>query len=450
MEHCITLDHEYSSPSTFPLPEIYTNVLEIIEHPEPIELHQKGFSVLPLDSNCTLPSETLGHLYNVSISPRELKKYVDIVKNFGVLTGPCSKDLFVLQCQSQKSVERYKKDLGRKSYWISSCPEGYNIWLLSNFGTVKSKKFSEQTRIIGNRNLIVLPNSCYQSGEIITWIEKTGEYPPTIDEATMRNVFEHFKVSPSAQKVQKEEQIDCSQFLSDTELNRVLAEHIDWSIFGRTTTFKSLYLALLDRARKEKPSRFRASCREVGALSSLSTKTVTKNLSILISKNIIKIVEKSNNGNIYSLTNEIQKYHTTENVIGSVVLLQELGLHDVWTWHGFGSTGKNIAQYLIKTTQKGLHPTVKNIVDHTKHAKTTVVKRLKQMQKANLVWSEGNYWYSEMSRFNDLDTIAVDIQVSETLERKKRQRQDESRRYAENLLRRLFFNNKLMISQSNP
>jgi len=398
-------------------------------------LAEKGFSLIPLNERLYTPVDAIIYASNsAKLSHDEITLASREYPNIGVVTGNKSMNLFVVECNSEKSFEFMRKHLGNYACWISYFERKWSIWLLCVCGTVFNTVYRKDVVIKGCNSFVILPGSRSLDGEKSKWIAQDGPLPPIFDKDKMEGYFETVRYCKKTDQpiyvtyTPMPNQLSFPhQGLPTLDELWLFAEEYDFGK-GRTGAgMQSLYFALLKRAKVESPTNFRATSRELAELAGITEKTARKYLKKLISLGFVEFFKKKSLGFHYSLVKPRNFYPINYCPINGVKLTH-CAYRDIWTSFGFGKCGQKIIEILLPAEKR---LSVIEISEAVSYSTITVRKRLSQMEQFGLVSKTSSGWAIVYAGLNEenLTKIEKSLGVNGSIAKKKKIHEKERKKF---------------------
>jgi len=105
--------------------------------------------------------------------------------NIGIMCGRTSRNLFVIDCETQDALEFHKKQMQLRNLplWISETQRGGHIYMFSADGEVTNIPTGTliDAEIKGSKGYILAPPSLHPSGKPYTWLMQETNEPPTVN-----------------------------------------------------------------------------------------------------------------------------------------------------------------------------------------------------------------------------------------------------------------------------
>lgn len=104
--------------------------------------------------------------------------------NLAIMCGRTSRNLFVIDCESQDSLHYHTQQLRQRQIplWIAETRRGGHIYLLAEEGEVSSIPTGtlQDAEIKGGRGYVLAPPSLHPGGTKYRWLYQEGNEPPTV------------------------------------------------------------------------------------------------------------------------------------------------------------------------------------------------------------------------------------------------------------------------------
>jgi hypothetical protein len=171
------------------------------------ELYALGFNVLPLYFGS---KQSAGNWKMVKATrlPEACLDSQFVDRNVGVLVGQTSRNLFVVDCDTNEAFNYWAEKLHNRGLdkWVVSSFHGGHFWFLSEDGEVKSTYKKDQGlykpengyQIWGRNHYVVTPPSIRTDGEfsgfVYSWLRREGELPPVLKASEIEDIFPKVKV----------------------------------------------------------------------------------------------------------------------------------------------------------------------------------------------------------------------------------------------------------------
>jgi len=398
-----------------------------------LELISIGLNVIPLDANLNAPVWVFKNLCSsTTLSDMSWIRIMRDYDNVGVITGKKSQNLFVVRCKTQKAYEDLEAHLGTKMDWVSKTGDCWDTWFFCDLGFVSNRKYSQGMKILGHEKVVEYPGCRSLNGVTSEWVRKVCWHPHILDADDMEEFFPNIIITPmrnlndNAHSIEKYKQavsiINDPEELSDIDKAYAFSETFNFGKGLSGAGKQSVYRALIERGKQESTNNFRASLRELEAMSTPRIKTISKYLKEFERKGLIELLSTSPMGTRYRLTNN--KFCHIKRLPKNVVNLSNLPVHDIWTSRsGLGACTKNIVEFLIAKDSQNELFTAKDISNRTNVSYATVCKRLKQLRELELVVKNGMCWKIDLKNINpsNFDTIAKKLRVDGKYNARKKQ-----------------------------
>lgn len=159
------------------------------------QYHQLGFSIIPLKKGTKIPVTFWKNQQMYKIPKTRID--ADFKGNgIGVITGPVSGNLLVIDCDTKEAFDKYR-DIAEKhnfAKWLVETNRGGHIWLLYEGGkimnyTVRQESDSVEFWAESNHYVVAPPSVNGDTGQVYTWVVLEGEFPPVLSVRTLRELF---------------------------------------------------------------------------------------------------------------------------------------------------------------------------------------------------------------------------------------------------------------------
>ena len=407
-----------------------------------LDLLHIGLNVIPLDENLQAPELLFKNLCT-STSLSDMT-WITMMRNFdnvGVITGKKSQNLFVVRCNTLEAYEYLEAHLGSKMGWVSKTSDCWDAWFFCAEGVVSNRRYSHSMTILGHEKVVEFPGCRSANGITSEWIKYDYHRPHVLYKEEMDEFFPNVMIMPfrdtndAAHSIEKYKQamsiINDPENLTDIDKAYIFSET---HYFGNGTSGagkKSVFRALIARGQIESIYNFRASLRELEAISTPCRKTISKYLNEFERKGLIEHLSESPLGNRYKLKK--CKIDHIKKLPLNVENLINLPPHDIWTSRsGLGACTKEIVELLIALNKKNLLYTAKDISNNLTVSYPTVLKRLKQLRALGLAVKIGGRWKIVVENIepSNFDGISKKLGVDGKYKTRKKQTDFDRQKYS--------------------
>jgi hypothetical protein len=423
--------------------------------------------------------------FKYSRIPRTMIEYVFPGQNIGVICGTPPHHLFVVDCDSQETFADQLKWFGPYAAWVVSSARGGHIWFRSPRGVVPPYKGTGY-EIWGANKYVLAPPSLHPTGAVYCWEKREGELPPILPDEILNSLFprqinwrspvdlltkvfihrdisgyksnseaEYAVVCHLVRKGYDDDQIlellekyqpahfvkqKCSRewaqkyyidkarkFCPPKEQNIKLDNLEAWAYSrpwpGRNgAVLRSVFLACIDRARKESIRKARMSEREIAEHAGINRVTARNYLKYLCEIGWLRFVEQNKTGKYYAITKEPDDGQALP--ISTVCSSNGQSLSppindDIWRIGALGKSAKLIFDALVEAQSINGDMRVSDLADKTKKCKKTIKRILVKLHNCGMVYCEGVFWYPEEVTEDKLKAIARMCGTEGSLQRQK-------------------------------
>lgn len=400
-----------------------------------MELLSKHLSVITLNENLQPPQTHKEYLSSsFRMNEKLLRMSLPYNPNLGVLTGKLSMNLFVLRAQSMRSFQEIGPTFSEKLMWVSRCENTYFAWFLCWDGIVTNSIDTYTVDVLGDKQIVVVPGSKLPDGSCAEWHIHEGTFPPIIyhsdfDQSPLNGIrIKHENASDTQDQIKKYVYAG-SDRNGPTVIDKLIlfAELHDFGKGIKGINKRLLFRALIQRAKHDTHSDFRATPRELEQMTTISRKSIVKYLREFQRDGLLTKIRNTDLGNRYSfeLAGQIlPKVSMNNHDVTSI----EISNHECWSSRGLGSSGKTIIELLLKATDDQ-HLDILTISRLTGVNRITVSKKLKLMSQFKLVKKLDGSWVVDKTQLTveNMNFIARELGVNGFF-RKRKERSDNERR----------------------
>lgn len=357
---------------------------------EALALYQNGISIVPLNSLGKTTPGIEQYTKSNRLTPKNAELFMAECRNLGAYTGKVSGNLSIIHCKNYDRYCEVTSIIDKNLTWVSTDNTSYDIWFQCTNGVLANYCYKFGIDFLGHGKLVICPSSIIGTKNF-RWLKHDSASLPFFSKAQLVHWFPDLMFRTDLE-FSPGDLIIAGPFdqLDLLEQYRYCAEIYQWGKGLNGLNNKAVYYELLDRASKEDPQSFRATCREIEINTGVPKKTVNIILRefCLPRAKILKKIKSNEFSGRYKLL-KLCNYDYTKKLNPSVVLTTRLKPNDIWYRKGFGLVGKEIVNLLLEKSFLGELATLDDISLVINVNPRTIQKKVKAMLDEDLLWCDG-------------------------------------------------------------